>query len=129
FGRFVGTSVVERPPAYVVDGHVAAHLERHGLAVEPATGDLDAEVATIVELASEGGRKILESAAVGDVRVDWQRGTRKVSPGHWLVRTDQPLAAIAVYLCEPESDDGAVENGLVSPPAVGSEFPIWRAWP
>jgi hypothetical protein len=46
-----------------------------------------------------------------------------------MVRTDQPLAAIAVYLCEPESDDGAVENGLVAAPAVGAEFTIWRAWP
>ena len=39
-----------------------------------------------------------------------------------------PLGAIAVYLCEPESDDGAVENGLVAAPAVGGEFPIWRSW-
>jgi hypothetical protein len=44
------------------------------------------------------------------------------------VRTDQALAAIAVYLCEPESDDGAVENGLVIAPDVGAEFPIWRAF-
>jgi hypothetical protein len=42
------------------------------------------------------------------------------------VRTGQPLGAIAVYLCEPESDDGAIENGLVAPPPVGGEFPIWR---
>ena len=43
-----------------------------------------------------------------------------------LVTTDQPLGAIAVYLCEPESDDGAVENGLIGAPAVGDDFPIWR---
>jgi hypothetical protein len=128
FGKFVGTNIVGRPPAYVVDGAVAEHLERHGLAVEPAPAALDAEVATVVEVASEGGRKILESAAVGDLRVEWKRGARKVPEGSKLVRTDQPLAAIAVYLCEPESDDGAVENGLVPAPALGSEFPIWRAW-
>jgi len=128
FGKFVGTSVVDRPPAYVVDAAVAAHLERHGLVVEPAPASLDAEVATVVEVAAEGGRKILESAAVGDLRVEWRRASRKVPAGHRLVRTDQPLAAIAVYLCEPESDDGAVENGLVAAPAVGSEFPIWRGF-
>jgi hypothetical protein len=66
---------------------------------------------------------------VGDLRVEWKRGARQVAPGSKLVRTDQPLAAIAVYLCEPESDDGAIENGLVAAPAVGDEFPIWRAWP
>ena len=128
FGKFVGTSVVDRPPAYVVDAAVAAHLERHGLVVEPAPASLDAEVATLVEVAAEGGRKILESAAVGDLRVEWRRASRKVPAGHRLVRTDQPLAAIAVYLCEPESDDGAVENGLVAAPAVSSEFPIWRGF-
>jgi hypothetical protein len=129
FGKFVGTTLIDRPPAYVVDAGLAAHLERHGLAVEPAPETVDAEVATTVELASEGGRKILESAAVGEARVEWRRATRKVPAGSKLVRTDQPLAAIAVYLCEPESDDGAVENGLVAAPAVGAEFPIWRAWP
>jgi len=129
FGKFVGTNIIERPPAYLVDATVAAHLEHHGLAVEAAPDEIEAEVATIAEIASEGGRKILESAKVGDVRVEWKRGTRKAPPGSKLVRTDQPLAAIAVYLCEPESDDGAVENSLVSAPAVGSEFPIWRAWP
>jgi len=128
FGKFVGTTIVQRPPAYVVDAAIAAHLERHGLAVEDAPSSVDAEVATVVELASEGGRKILESAAVGDVRVQWKRGARQVPPGSKLVRTDQPLAAIAVYLCEPESDDGAVENGLLAAPALGDEFPIWRAW-
>jgi hypothetical protein len=128
FGNFVVSSVVARPPAYVVYAAVAAHLELHGLAVEAAPDEVDAEVATVAEIASEGGRKILESAAVGDVRVEWKRATRKVPAGARLVRTDQRLAGIAVYLCEPESDDGAVENGLVAAAAVGSEFPIWRAW-
>jgi hypothetical protein len=126
---FVGTTVVDRPPAYLVDAAVAEHLVRHGLTVEPAPAEAVAEVATIAEIASEGGRKILESAQVGDVRVEWHRGARKVPAGYRMVRTDQPLAAIAVYLCEPESDDGAVENGLVAAPALGAEFPIWRAWP
>jgi hypothetical protein len=128
-GKFVGSTIVERPPAYLVDAGVAAHLERHGLMVDPAPRAVDAEVATVVEIASEGGRRILESTAVGDLRVEWQRATREVPPGYRLVRTDQPLAAIAVYLCEPESDDGAIENGLVAAPVVGQEFPIWRAWP
>ncbi|HET7503539.1 MAG TPA: M14 family metallopeptidase [Kofleriaceae bacterium] len=129
FGKFVGTTVVDRPPAYVVDAAMAAHLERHGLAVEAAPAEIDAEVATVAGIGAEGGRKILEAAAVGDLHVAWRREARRVPAGARLVRTDQPLGAIAVYLCEPESDDGAVENGLVAAPPVGAEFPIWRAWP
>lgn len=128
FGKFIGSNIVERPPAYVVTPEVAAHLARHGLAVEPAPAAVEAEVATIAEIDREGGRKILEADAVGDVRVEWRRASRSVPAGYQLVRTDQPLAAIAVYLCEPESDDGAAENGLIAAPALGGEFPLWRAW-
>ena len=129
FANFVGTTVIDRPPAYVVPAGVAAHLRRHGLAVEAASGGCDVEVATVTGFATEGGRKILEASEVGDLQVGWRREARQVPAGSELVRTDQPLGAIAVYLCEPESDDGAVENGLVTAPKQGAEFPIWRAWP
>jgi hypothetical protein len=128
FAKFAGTAVVARPPAYVVDAQVAAHLARHGLALTDAPAAADVEVATATGYGSEGGRKILESATVGDLHVSWARGSRSLPPGAKLVKTDQPLGAIAVYLCEPESDDGAIENGLVAAPEVGGEFPIWRAF-
>jgi len=128
FADFVGTVVVERPPAYVVPAAVAAHLRQHGLTVEEAPPGLEVEVATVTGFATEGGRKILEAAQIGELEVAWQRTTRAVPPGAGLVRTAQPLGAIAVYLCEPESDDGAVENGLCAAPAAGAEFPIWRAF-
>jgi hypothetical protein len=127
--RFAGATVIDRPPAYVVPAAVAEHLARHGLATEPADRELDVELATVIGFATEGGRKILEASEVGDLRVEWRRTTRAAPPGARLVRTDQPLGAIAVYLCEPESDDGAVENGLIAAPAIGGEHPIWRAWP
>ncbi|MBA3537995.1 MAG: M14 family metallopeptidase [Deltaproteobacteria bacterium] len=128
FSNFVGTSVIDRPPAYVVPAEVAAHLERHGLTVEDAPRALDVEIATISGYSTEGGRKILEAAQVGDLEVAWRRESRPTPAGARLVRTAQPLGAIAVYLCEPESDDGAIENQLVATPAVGAEFPIWRAF-
>ena len=102
FGNFVGTTVVDRPPAYVVPPELAAHLERHGLPTEAVSGELPCEVATIAGFGSEGGRKILESASVGDVSVEWKRATRAVPAGARLVRTDHAHGAIAVYLCEPE---------------------------
>ena len=126
FANFVGATIVDRPAAYVVPAAVAAHLQRHGLAVEPASGKREVHVARVAGFGSEGGRKILEAAQVGELAVEWRREARMLD-GMSLVRTDQPLGAIAVYLCEPESDDGAIENGLVAAPALGDEFPIWRA--
>lgn len=128
FSNFVGATVVDRPPAYIVPPAVAAHLVRHGIATELAGGTHEVEVATIEGFGTEGGRKILEASEVGDLRVSWKRQSRTVPAGAHLVRTDHASAAIAVYLCEPESDDGAIENGLLPVPAAGDEFPIWRAY-
>jgi hypothetical protein len=125
FANFVGTTIVDRPAAYVVPASVGEHLHRHGLAVEAATGTADVEIARVEGFGSEGGRKILEAAQVGELTVSWRRERRDVQ-NLVRVRTDQPLGAIAVYLCEPESDDGAIENGLVTAPSLGDDFPLWR---
>ena len=124
--RYVGTTVVPRPRAYLVPPSAGAHLARHGLRVEPATGTHAVEVATVTGLGAETGRKILEAAEFGDVSVEWRRVTRSAPAGALRVHCDDARAAIAVYLCEPESDDGPIENGLVPAPSVGDEFPIWR---
>jgi hypothetical protein len=128
FGNFKGATIVDRPAGYVVPANVADHLVQHGLVVDHVeTGDeRDVEIATIVGYATEGGRKILEASEVGDVEVTWKRDARAPAGDARIVRTDQPLGAIAVYLCEPESDDGVIENGLIPRPNVGDEFPIWR---
>ena len=125
-GQFVGATVVDRPAAYLVPGPVAAHLRRHGLAVQEAAGAYEVHVPVVEGLGKEGGRSILEAAQVGEMSVSWRQGARQAPAGAGLVRTDQPLGAIAVYFCEPESDDGAIENGLLPIPAPGDEFPIWR---
>lgn len=126
YARFVGTTVVERPRAYLVPPALAGALRLHGLRVEPAEGVHDVEVARVTSLGAEGGRAILEAPQIGEVAVAWREEARRVPEGWCRVDTDQPLGAIAVYLCEPESDDGAAENGFVKAPAIGEEHPAWR---
>lgn len=126
FGRFVGSHVVERPAAYLVGPTIATHLRGHGLTVEPAAGPIDVRVAMIETIGAAAGRGILEAAGTGDLGVTWREVRRTVPDGWSLVRGDQPLGAIAVYLCEPTSDDGLVENGLLTAPVVGDEYPAWR---
>ncbi|MFO0590368.1 MAG: M14 family metallopeptidase [Polyangiaceae bacterium] len=124
--RFVGTVVVDRPRAYLVPPRLAEALRGHGLRVESAEGDHEVEVARVASLGATEGRSILEAARVGEMAVEWKRGVRRAPEGWSRVDTDQPLGAIAVYLCEPESDDGAVENGFLEAPAVGEEYGVWR---
>ena len=127
-GDFVGEVVVARPLAYAVPQHVAAHLERHGLAVErPASGvSLDVEIAVVRGKRSSAGREILEANASSWLEAEHHRERRTLPPGWSLVRTAQPRGAIAVYLCEVGSDDGLLACGLIDEPAAGSEFPAWR---
>ena len=125
--RFVAATSVVRPHGYAVPAAMAAHLERHGLTVgaaAPAT--VDASIARVEAVGREAGRGILEAGDFGDLSVAWRDERRALPPGYRVVTTSQPLGAIAVYLCEPESDDGAIENGVVGAVAIGDDFPIWR---
>jgi len=123
--RFVGEVVVDRPAAYLVPPPLAAHLRLHGLTVTPAEGPCEVEVATVESSGSEAGRRILEASAYGSLDVSWNERQHVIPDGWCRVSTDQPLGAVAVYLCEPESDDGAGENGIVTA-ARGEQFPAWR---
>jgi hypothetical protein len=127
--RFVGAEVVDRPWAYAVPPAVADHLRLHGLAVEQLAQDkaADVEVALVESIAGAGSRRILEASSGERALLASYRDARRTLPaGSALVRTEQPLGAIAVYLCEAASDDGLVACGVIREPAPGDEFPVWR---
>src|SRR5437867_1078035 len=130
FARFRGTVVVERPWAYAIPESLVRRLEGHGLTVERLEEGREAAVesARIEGQASEPSRKILEASSPGEKELlaEFRREARRLPAGTWLVRTEQPLGTVAVYLCEARSDDGAVGCGMIPEPAPGSEFPILR---
>jgi hypothetical protein len=127
-GRFVGEHTVTRPMAYAVPATVATHLERHGLRVERLDPGivLEVEIATVSGLVSSVGREILEANASPYLEADYRHEQRPLPVDYFLVRTNQPRGAIAVYLCEAGSDDGLLACGLIEQPDPGSEFPAWR---
>jgi hypothetical protein len=127
-GRFVPEHRVTRPLAYAVPEAIAKKLEGHGLRVErPADRPLlDAEIARVRGRDIEAGRQILESKVSAHLEADYRHEPRPLPEGWAIVRTAQPYGAIAVYLCEAESDDGLVACEWIAEPAVGEEFPAWR---
>jgi hypothetical protein len=124
--RFVGTKIVGRPRAYVLPAQLGPFLRGHGLRVEDAPPQATVEIARFEGFSQQSARAILEAPGAGQCEVSWSRQTRAIPPGSVLLPTEQPLGAVAVYLCEPESDDGLVTNGLVPTPSVGQEFAIQR---
>ncbi len=124
--RFVGTKIVDRPRAYLVPASLAPFLRGHGLRVEAAPAEATVDAPRFEGHSEQGARAILEASTVGQSQVSWSRGSRAIPAGSVLLPTEQPLGALAVYLCEPESDDGLVANGLIAAPSVGDEFPVLR---
>jgi hypothetical protein len=124
--RFVGEAVVERPRAYIVPVRLGPFFRGHGLRLEAAPGSARVERATLESLGAVSGRAILEASRVGRRQVSWARAEAQLRSDSLLLSTEQPLGALAVYLCEPESDDGLVEAGLSPAPAVGEAFEVVR---
>ena len=126
--RFVGTRVVDRPWAYAVPAPIGEHLARHGLAVRTLDEAREAavEVAIVEAVRRADPRAILEAAGETLLDVRHERAVERLPAGTAIVETAQPLGAIAVYLCEAESDDGLFASGLVPVPAAGDRYPARR---
>ena len=57
----------------------------------------------------------------------WSESTKRVAAGTIIVKTAQPLGALAAYLLDPRSEDGLAAWGVCNdPPAVGFAFRVQR---
>jgi hypothetical protein len=130
YGRFAPSRLVRRPFAYVVPDSVIGRLQNHNIRVDRLTQPLTARVEKYVVLDS----KPTQSPDVGThtlvETVLWTRSEtseRTLPAGTAIVPMSQPLAHVAIYLLEPESDDGFARWGLLeSGTAAGSDFPVAR---
>jgi dipeptidyl-peptidase 4 len=99
----------------------------HGLFVEELTEPLDASVAEFaIDSTSTAARpfqKHLERTVTGT----WGAPTSRSLPaGTYIVRTAQPLGILAVYLLEPQSEDGFVTWNVLDPWVAARNFPVVR---
>jgi Zinc carboxypeptidase len=127
-GRFVGTTTVERPLAYAVPEPVGRLLAGHGLPSRPLVEPTSAvvEIPIIEEVRETDSRTILEAPGELVVTARLERRDVTLPAGMWLCETGHRLGAVAVYLCEAESDDGLIAAGLSPRPAPGDRHPAWR---
>ncbi|MHC4220208.1 MAG: M14 family metallopeptidase [Planctomycetota bacterium] len=126
-GRFEPTLSVPRPHAYILGPgleHVARKLFQHGIEVQPFAGDATVEAYTITAI--ERAEKPFQGHRLVRLEANATRHRRTFDDGV-IVSTAQPLGTLAVYLLEPQSDDGlATWNFFDDHLTVGGEFPVYR---
>lgn len=130
YGRYEPTLSVVRPLEYAIPpGHdaVIENLRAHGLVVEPVRVPrvVTAEVYTVdavtrAEREFQGVRTVLVDATP-------RRTATPIGEGWHVVRTAQPLGILAVYLLEPQSDDGLAHWRFFDDSVrEGADFPVLR---
>ncbi|HWI16282.1 MAG TPA: M14 family metallopeptidase [Vicinamibacterales bacterium] len=133
-GHFVATRSIALPRGWLIprnnNGRLAAALDRlrwHGIRIqEIAEGtQLAVERFTITDMTR--APKPFQGHQETRLKGTHERAQLTVQEGSLYVPANQPLARLAAYLLEPESDDGLVtwnyvEDGI----AVGQTYPIYR---
>jgi hypothetical protein len=131
--RFVPEIRVRRPRGYLVPAarqDVVDHLRAHNVDVERVPVEF---ATTRVERYVVLGRETTFSPDVGNeprresvLFVRKETAEHAAGPGDWFVPMDQSLAHVAIYLLEPESDDGLVRWGWFDSLAAGDVYPVLR---
>ncbi len=115
--KFVPSRTVARPAGYLIPRtltRVIEKLEHHGIRLErlsgPKTfpGEVDRVVSVSKTASPDVGSMTREETVV---RIAREPGPASGRSGDVLVPTDQVLGTLAVYLLEPESDDGLLRWG------------------
>lgn len=124
------TRARERPAAYLIKPHrkeLAKELRRHDIKVErlQEATEMDAEELEVVS--REIGESPYEGYIPVEVETQLNRVTQQFPEGSWLVRTDQPEAALIFKLMEPEDENSLVITGeLTTEVHEGATLPIYR---
>ncbi|HEX2778985.1 MAG TPA: M14 family metallopeptidase [Gemmatimonadaceae bacterium] len=129
--RFEPQRSVAVPVAYAIPGaseDLIRLLRLHGLVVERTTVATYASAAAFTIDSIARARRAFQGHYETTVTGRWlDARTRSLAAGTVVVPTAQALGALAVYLLEPESDDGLVTwNTLDDALARGAEFPVLR---
>ena len=137
YDRFKSTLAVLRPVRYVIPGSdtaVVRVLRAHGVQVTAASelfqgagispaGVGMAFVIDSIVTAARPFQNHRETRLVGH----WKTDTRRIPLTSYIVDMSQPLSRLAVYMLEPESDDGLADwNYFDSELKVGGEYPVFK---
>ncbi len=132
YGVFAATRSLAMPKGWLVPANprLAAAVERlrwHGVKVQEITDPAQVSVERFTIAGYTRAERVFQGHREARLKGAFEPAQLTVAPGALFVPADQPLARLAFYLLEPESDDGLVtwniiEEGL----AAGEAYPIYR---
>jgi hypothetical protein len=135
YGIFAPTRTLAMPrgwliPAASANGRLAAALDRlrwHGIRVQEVTAPATVAVERFSIADYTRAPKPFQNRNEARLKGSYDKAQLTVPAGSLFIPANQPLARLAFYLLEPESDDGLVtwnviEEGL----AAGQTYPIYR---
>ncbi len=135
YDRFRPTLHAPVPERYILDAtdtSAVRLLRHHGIAVRVAPGEpagmsrVDNGYVFMIDsviVAPRAFQGYRETRVTGK----WRRETRRVPAGSFIVDTTQPLGVLAVYLLEPQSDDGLVTWNFFGPRLrSGGLYPVFK---
>ncbi len=136
YGVFAATRTRPMPRGWLIPKAMAEspgfagaldRLRWHGIRIREIANDLQLPVERFSISEMTKAPKPFQGHQEARLRGSFDRAQLTVSAGSLFIPATQPLARLAFYLLEPESDDGLVtwnliENGLES----GKTYPIYR---
>jgi len=130
YDRFRSTLDRTAPAAYVVapqDTAVVTLLRLHGIRVDRSDSAWTARGETFVIDSIIMAQRAFQGHHEVRLKGRWERGMQTLPPKSFIVSTAQPRGALAVYLLEPESEDGFTTwNLLDGDIRKGGRYPVTR---
>ena len=111
FADFFFKRTVPFPAGYLIPAaspQVVGKLLQHGLLVERLTRPAKLEVDQFKMKEVKGGERLYQGHRTNAIKGEFIKAQVDFAAGTIFVSTAQPLANLAAYLLEPESDDGLI---------------------
>ena len=134
YGLFEATRTVQMPRGWLIPrAHVDAYataierLRLHGLQVQRVTTDAEIAVERFVIEQYTRSPKPFQNRYEARLTGKHEPAKLSAQEGALFIPANQPLARLAFYLLEPESDDGFVTWNLIEADlAPGNTYPVYR---
>ena len=134
YGVFAATRSLPMPKGWLLPAALASRypvaldrLRSHGVRVQELAADAQVAVERFSITDITRAPKPFQGHQETRLKGTFDKAQLTVQAGSWYVPANQPLARLAFYLLEPESDDGLVTwNYIDEGVSVGQTYPVYR---